>query len=135
MYCSKCGAEINDEAVICPKCGCETGYKKKSVDNTNETLRMIAKIFMLLSTIAIGFLSIIIFVLNVIEFLDFERQMAEAIPIFLLCIIPLAWCISMTVHYWKKVGRNEPVSTAFKVCTLIFVNTVSGILMLCDNGD
>ena len=21
-YCSKCGAEIHDEAVICPKCGC-----------------------------------------------------------------------------------------------------------------
>ena len=106
MYCSKCGAEINDEAVICPKCGCETGYKKKSVDNTNEILRMVAKILMLISTIAFG-----------------------------IFILPLAWCIPMTVHYWKKVGRNEPVSTAFKVCTLIFVNTVSGILMLCDNGD
>lgn len=23
-FCSKCGAEINDEAVVCPKCGCET---------------------------------------------------------------------------------------------------------------
>lgn len=23
-YCSKCGSEINDEAVVCPKCGCET---------------------------------------------------------------------------------------------------------------
>lgn len=22
MFCSKCGSEINDEAVICPKCGC-----------------------------------------------------------------------------------------------------------------
>ena len=22
MFCSKCGNEINDEAVICPKCGC-----------------------------------------------------------------------------------------------------------------
>lgn len=24
MYCTKCGAEINDEAVICPNCGCAT---------------------------------------------------------------------------------------------------------------
>jgi len=31
MFCSKCGAEINDEAVVCVKCGCavngrNTGY-------------------------------------------------------------------------------------------------------------
>ena len=24
MYCAKCGAEIMDEAVVCPKCGCAT---------------------------------------------------------------------------------------------------------------
>ena len=24
MFCSKCGEEINDQAVICPKCGCAT---------------------------------------------------------------------------------------------------------------
>lgn len=24
MYCSKCGKEINDEAMICPECGCAT---------------------------------------------------------------------------------------------------------------
>ena len=24
MYCSKCGEEINDQAIICPKCGCAT---------------------------------------------------------------------------------------------------------------
>ncbi len=28
-YCSKCGAELNDEAVICTKCGC-------SVDNSDQ---------------------------------------------------------------------------------------------------
>lgn len=24
MYCSKCGAGIDDEAIVCPKCGCPT---------------------------------------------------------------------------------------------------------------
>lgn len=29
MFCTNCGSEINDEAVICPKCGC-------AVENPNE---------------------------------------------------------------------------------------------------
>ncbi len=28
MYCRNCGQEVNDEAVVCPHCGCETGKKK-----------------------------------------------------------------------------------------------------------
>ena len=49
-----------------------------------------------------------------------------------LWLIPLAWCIPMTVSYFKKIANGEPISTGFKVCTLLFVNVVSGILMLCD---
>ncbi|MBE6619484.1 MAG: zinc ribbon domain-containing protein [Ruminococcaceae bacterium] len=28
MFCSKCGKEINDEAVVCVHCGCATGNFK-----------------------------------------------------------------------------------------------------------
>ena len=31
-YCRKCGAEIDDEAVICPKCG----VAQKEIDNSSE---------------------------------------------------------------------------------------------------
>ena len=31
MYCKKCGEQILDEAVICPKCGCETGVKNEKL--------------------------------------------------------------------------------------------------------
>ncbi|MBE7040093.1 MAG: zinc-ribbon domain-containing protein [Ruminococcaceae bacterium] len=27
-YCSKCGKEIMDDAVICPGCGCSQGRRK-----------------------------------------------------------------------------------------------------------
>ena len=31
MFCSKCGKEINDEAVVCIHCGCPTSnYEKKT---------------------------------------------------------------------------------------------------------
>ncbi len=51
-----------------------------------------------------------------------------------LYIIPLAWCIPMTVSYCNKLKYNLPVSTGFKVCSLLFVSLLGGIFMLCDNN-
>lgn len=31
MFCSKCGNEINDMAVVCPNCGCPTGNATNTV--------------------------------------------------------------------------------------------------------
>lgn len=34
MFCSKCGKEINDDALICPSCGCATeNYSKNEKEN------------------------------------------------------------------------------------------------------
>jgi len=41
MFCPKCGAQINDEAVICPNCGCATG---KGVENNGKTLGIVGLI-------------------------------------------------------------------------------------------
>ena len=32
-YCRECGAEIMEKAVVCPKCGCATGYKESNSFN------------------------------------------------------------------------------------------------------
>lgn len=47
-------------------------------------------------------------------------------------VIPLAWCIPMTISYFNKVKTGQPISTGFKVCSLLFVSLLGGILMLCD---
>ena len=52
-----------------------------------------------------------------------------------LYLIPLAWCIPMTISYSNKLKNGLPVSTGFKICTLLFVNTIAGILMLCDKDN
>ncbi len=104
-YCSHCGAEIANEAVVCVKCGCETAARKTETEKS--TLKTIAKVFMVLGCIA----------------------SAGAF------LIPLCWTIPMTVKYWNDVNLGRPTGTAFKVCSLLFVNTVAGILMLCDNSD
>lgn len=38
MYCSKCGFEINDEAIICPKCGCYTNNQLKEKDVLEDNI-------------------------------------------------------------------------------------------------
>ena len=48
-------------------------------------------------------------------------------------VIPLAWCLPMTIVYSKSLKRGEPVGTGFKVCTILFINLAAGILMFCDN--
>lgn len=108
-YCSKCGAQLVDEAIVCTGCGCAvTGGENVAVavpQKKESGLTTAAKVLMILGTIALG----------------------------LSCfLIPLAWCIPMTVSYFRKVKNGVPVSTGFKVCSLIFVNTIAGILMLCD---
>lgn len=108
MFCPKCGKEIMDEAVICPHCGCSPkGQNAKAITNSsNSGMKTVAKVLMILSTVV------------------------QALFGFL---VPLAWCLPLTIIYFNKVSRKEPISTGFKVCCLLFVNLIAGILMLCDN--
>ncbi len=36
MYCRHCGQEINDEAVVCIHCGCETGVNKMNKARSDD---------------------------------------------------------------------------------------------------
>ena len=107
-YCSKCGKQLFDEAVICTGCGCsvETEIYVQARERSGERsgLKLATKILMILGTIMTGF-----------------------------WLIPLAWCIPLTISYFNKVRNGEPITTGFKVCCLLFVSLIGGILMLCDN--
>ena len=115
-YCTKCGKQLMDEAVICPGCGCAVEGTKfatrtvnrstASVSSNTNGLQTAAKILMIIGTVLMG-----------------------------LYVIPLAWCIPMTVTYCNKIKNNEPIGTGFKVCCLLFVSLIAGILMLCDKDE
>lgn len=47
MYCSKCGAYINEDATICMNCGCETdaGKQKQEMNGIKETENNLKFIF------------------------------------------------------------------------------------------
>ena len=63
MYCTKCGAQINDSADICINCGCETikriqKQETESFQQTEKNLRLIFGIILIGSFfigIVIGF--------------------------------------------------------------------------------
>ena len=115
-YCAKCGAEMLDEAVICVKCGsfvnCEEPLNSASALPQQESNAAVAaKIFMLLSTVLYSVL---------------------AVFFGIWWLIALAWCLPMTIVYFKKTRQGEAIGAGFKICTLLFVNLIAGILMLCD---
>ena len=114
-YCAYCGNKLLDEAVMCPNCKKMVGSfefdnntrrapREEVLEGQPTGLQTVAKIFMIISTIIMGF-----------------------------GVIPLAWCLPMTLSYSRKIREGEPVTTGFKICTLLFVNTIAGILMLLDN--
>ena len=68
-----------------------------------KVLRQIAFIFALIDTILLGF-----------------------------AILPLAWCIPMTVATYNAWKEDRPASIALGVCMLIFCSPVAGVLLLID---
>lgn len=52
-----------------------------------------------------------------------------------IMIVPLIWCIPMTIAVYKAYKGEKELSVGFNVCVLLFVNTISGILLLVDNSE
>ncbi len=108
-FCFKCGNQLVDNAIFCSKCGCAVVTQtsegvNKNLINTSR-LGIVAYVFMLISTILMGF-----------------------------WLIPLSWALPMTIVYFNKITKGEKIETGFKVCCLLFVSLIAGILMLCDKG-
>lgn len=104
-FCTHCGQQVNDEAVICVHCGCSI-QNPVTQQSSDDTLATVIKVFMIIGCIAQGWM-----------------------------VLPLAWCIPMTISVFNSFKQGRPISTAMKVCTLLFVNMIAGICMLCMNDN
>ena len=112
-YCPRCGAEVSKESVYCSKCGFkvdETALDDSTacvvIDNNqsnkrDDDLLKVAFVFCIISIIFTGF-----------------------------AILPLCWMIPLTICLYNKIQKKEPISIAFKIVILFFVNIVAGILLL-----
>ena len=104
-YCTQCGNELVDEAVICPACGCKVPSASSSgiiEEDDRKVFYTVIKAFMVICTVLSGFL-----------------------------LLPLLWTIPLTAHVCRKLKNNQPIGIGVKVCTLLFVSRVAGIMLLC----
>lgn len=129
MYCIHCGKEIADDAAICINCGRVINEEKlssisKQTSEDGKILVAFTKIFMIIAC-----------VINAYKFLVFGFQLAPSGIVLgiLLAIIPLAWCVPMTVSYYLKIKNKQKIGIVFKILTLVFVSKVCGVLMLFNN--
>lgn len=153
-FCSYCGAEVLPQAVVCPKCGCPISKQEVKENKTGKAkaLQGTAKAFMLVSVglcilnaIILAGMSIYCNYLGDSGYMEGYPEYLEYVDAYklmsVICLIsgfvsllPLIWMTIMTKHYFKATKNQEPVGVGFKVCTLIFVSLVAGILMLCDTS-
>ena len=115
-YCTNCGSPLAESTKFCGNCGApvegraeakatpvyERPYDDNAARRRDDGLVTVAKVFLILGCIAVGW-----------------------------ALIPLAWCIPMTVSLFRKLNSGEPIGIGLKVCTLLFVSRVAGILLLC----
>ena len=128
-FCCYCGNEMHDEAVICVKCGRSVVVQQPTpmmqqqsmpmmsqqpmpmmsqtpVKQEDNTLAMVVKIFLILGCISQGWL-----------------------------VVPLAWCLPITISIFNRFKDGRPIGMGLKICTLLFVNLIAGICLLCMNDD
>lgn len=101
-YCSHCGQEIDDEAEVCVHCGCAVHRHEEACPKRNAPLDVVIKVFMAINTALLGWL-----------------------------LLPLAWCIPMSVSVFRSMERGRRIGFGLKICTLLFVSRVAGILLIC----
>ncbi len=105
-YCSKCGSQIEDEAVVCVNCGCPVGNQPRRAASTApvgqlKTNRSLLKLI-LLSIITLGIYGIVVMSsvstdINVIAGrYDGKKTMHYCLVLFIfswltLGIVPLVW--------------------------------------------
>lgn len=134
-YCMKCGNEMLDEAAICMKCGCPVPNAQifapaQSPKKTVAPLRTAALVLMVLTMAFFAIYALMFAIVGMAAAMtDGPAGLALVGLIFLL---PLAWQVPMLVYLAKRLKGDREIGVGFKVCTLIFVNPIAGILLLCE---
>ena len=111
-FCTNCGKPLGEGVNFCENCGAsvaaqaavraaETVYDAPPV-RRDDAMCIVVKVFLILGCITFG-----------------------------VALLPLAWCIPITVSIFRKLNAGEPISPGLKIAALLLVNMIAGILLLC----
>ena len=148
--CSNCGTQNFDTAEKCEKCGCPLRVRQYETvvaiptQNKSEQVFMVkqkgptqlqnaAKVFMILSCILNVIGTLVLFVLGISSFALSGLLAATYLIAFVFLLIITVVYIIITHNYSTKIASGIKVEIAFKIITLMFFNSIAGILMLCDS--
>lgn len=126
-FCYHCGVKIETDTAVCLKCG--AALKIPVVKNKDaRTLQAAALVIMEidLALWVLGYIFAIAYVLF--------NKISDMTLYLLLPIIPIVIKAIATRYYFAKAKYREPVNAVFKICVFIFINSIAGILMLCDDN-
>lgn len=155
--CPNCKSQNFDVKTACERCGCplpknqfetvvahpnnttsqpvSTSFYVISTPSQNRALRTVASVFLIISCVLSAIAAFTMFVLWTVSIVSEIKFLATMYLILaLIGLIHMIVGICMTVKYQTKTSGNGNVGVGFKICTLLFVNAVAGILMLCDNN-
>lgn len=126
MYCSKCGNEVLDEAVLCPKCGCllpgkslpKTKVKNVAGESSNKTSNMIINIVA------------IVLLVSTIPFLVFSSLDGGLIMIFAIISFVFS-LLSLLLCFLSIFFKNNSLEV-FKHFVLIIAITFSFLAFIFD---
>ena len=135
--CPVCGKELDEDMNFCPVCGTvlkaplshdeqSNFIESATTDTPTEVMRPPIQgvgtimCFMVISCIITGIMMFVYAGLN------------NYAAMFMMGILPLFWKIPMTVHFYSSANNFKKLSTTFKVCTLLFLSGISGLMLLCN---
>ena len=108
-------------------------YSQQPVSHSSG-LKTAAKIFLIILTVSSGFALLLGIGFFIISFIAKNNEyLILAWILQSVTIFSFVFSLCMTVSYSRKIYERQPVSVGFKICTLLFLSPIAGILMLCDN--
>lgn len=95
MFCSKCGKQIDDEAMICPECGCATSnYKSNNSNGTSEEEKNTMATLAIVFAVLIPLVGLILGIIGVCKYQN-EKYKMKCVTAIVLSIF--LWIVSFVI--------------------------------------
>lgn len=155
-YCRNCGTKV-DGVANNGTSNYGSPFDEVPMQRMNKTMAKIIKIFLILAIVGVVFSAFetLFTGLAITDLASLEDIIGESIDISgadaqtierllqvvkigciigsVFCLVPLAWVLPMRKKIVNAINNGTTLTTGFKVCTLLFVNLVVGILLFCSS--